>query len=544
METYFWYIKNPDDSHLKNTTMRHTIKNTILHTSGVEKRIDDRNSIVKLIVGSVLLGLQVWWVVFMILNIENRWPFVSTLVTFISIFAALAVYCRRMNSAARIAWMIVIAALPILGLCLYLLMGRQSLTKKKRRLFGEIQSVMRTHVRQDESVMRSLEEEGLREAAIFRYVESETGLPVYRNTDIRYFGETTDALQEMLAQLRLAESFIFLEYYAIEDLESFAPVKKILSEKAAAGVEVRLLYDEIGSVGFLTQSFITRMEALGIKCRVFNPMVPFVNIFMNNRDHRKIVVIDGKVGFTGGFNLANEYFHVTQPYGYWKDSGLMLTGEAVRSLTILFLEMWGATGGYAENPERFLPVIPYEPEEKIYVQPYDGTPMRYERVAEEVYMNILRAAERYVWFSSPYLVITDEFSRELTSAAKRGVDVRIIVPGIPDKKTVYLETQSFFPQLIRAGVRIFIYQPGFCHAKMCVSDDRFSIVGTINLDYRSLYHHFENAVLMKGETVSGEIRDDFLAMFGECREVSAGDAEARMPWQIVQAFLRLIAPLL
>ncbi len=510
-----------------------------------EKRADNRNSIIRVVVGSVLLGIQVWWLVFMILNLEDRFPWVSILVSLIAVMAALVVYCRRMNNAAKIAWMIVIVALPILGVCLYLLMGRRGLTRRKRRLFSEVESYFLKYVSQDPAVFETLDAKSRICANEFRYILNESSMPAYTGTDVQYFSDTTEALDMQIKKLREAKRFIFMEYYAIEDLESFGRIKEVLVEQVNAGVEVRLFYDEIGSVGFLTRQFVREMQALGIDCRLFNPVVPVLNMFMNNRDHRKITVIDGEVGFTGGYNLADEYFHITEPYGYWKDTGIMLTGSAVRSLTVQFLSMWNSISWTDRAPDRYFRVKPYQAAGNAVVQPYGGTPMRHERIAEEVFMNILRGAERYAWFSSPYLVITDEFSRELTAAAKRGVDVRIVVPAIPDKKTVYAETKSFFPQMIRGNVRIYTYTPGFCHAKMCVSDDRMSIVGTINMDYRSLYHHFENAVLIYDEATASEIRKDFEEMYSVSREVTPEDEEAvRKPWRIVQAFLRLVAPLL
>ena len=511
----------------------------------IEKHSDDRNSIIRVTVAAVLLGIQVAWLIYVIVHLQDRWPWIATAGSYVTVFVLVGVYCRRMNSASKIAWMIVIAAVPVLGVTLYLLMGRKNVNKRMRKHFSEIDSLLEGLLGQEAEVWRRLVEEDPRIANEFRYILNETGMPVFSNTDVRYFPDQADAFEKQLEELEKAEKFIFLEYYAIEDRESFARVKRILRRKAAEGVEVRLFYDEIGSISFLTQRFIRQMEAIGIDCRVFIPVAPVMNLFMNNRDHRKIMVVDNRVAFTGGYNLANEYFHLTEPYGYWKDSGIMLKGDAVSGMTLLFLEMWNAMELTDTDFMRYLRRPPYTASGRGFVQPYAGTPMRDERVAEEVYMNVLRGAQSYVYFVSPYLVITDEMSRELTSAAKRGIDVRIVIPGIPDKKTVYLETRSFLPQLVRAGVRIFIYTPGFSHAKMCVSDDLLSIVGTINLDYRSLYLHFENAVLVKDGETAEKVRLDFEDMFGKSREYTEEDTKRNhAPYRFVQAFLRLIAPLL
>ncbi len=511
----------------------------------IEKRSDNRNSVLRIAFTAVLLALQVAWLLFMIVNLEDRWPWIGVVITYITLFVAMCIYCRDMNSAFRIAWMTLILSVPVLGLVLYVLIGRKDANRGMKKHFFEVERGMQDLLGQDMAVMEELEKKDPLLKNEFRYVWWAAGKPVYANTDVWYFPDAAEAFRVQLDALRNAKRFIFMEYYAIEDRESFGRVKQILHQKVKAGVEVRLFYDEIGSMHFLTDRFIRQMEALGVQCRVFNPVSPLLNLFMNNRDHRKIMVVDNELGFTGGYNLANEYFHITEPYGYWKDTGIMLRGDAVQSLTHQFLEMWNCMEKTDTDFLRYLVIPPYEAKGAAFVQPYSSTPLRRERVAEEVYMNILRSARRYVWFVTPYLVITDEMSREMTSAACRGIDVRILVPGIPDKKTVYMVTKSYFPQLIRGGVRIYLYTPGFCHAKMCVSDDEMSVVGTANLDYRSLYLHFENAVLVCDQAAARIIRRDFEEMLAASREVTPADMEGKpAPNQLAQAFLRFISPLL
>ena len=287
------------------------------------------------------------------------------------------------------------------------------------------------------------------------------------------------------------------------------------------------------------------MKAHGIDCRIFNPVMPVLNIFMNNRDHRKITVIDGRVGFTGGYNLANEYFNITHPYGVWKDSGVRLEGEAVRSLTLIFMEMWNAIRDTDTEYEKYLPDGVFEAKGGGYVQPYADSPLDRERVGENVYMNIIKGATEYVYFITPYLIISDEMKRELGLAAKRGIDVRIVTPGIPDKKLVYRLTRSYYAGLIRDGVRIYEYTPGFCHAKQCICDGKIATVGTINLDYRSLYFHFENGVYLYDVPAIKDIREDFEEVFAVSTEVGNNYHTARSPLKrLGQYFLRLFAPLL
>ena len=311
---------------------------------------------------------------------------------------------------------------------------------------------------------------------------------------------------------------------------------------------MRVFYDDLGSIGFINGDFIKRLEADGIHCRVFNPMLPIVNIFFNNRDHRKITVVDGIIGFTGGYNIANEYFNITHPFGHWKDTGIRLEGDAVRSMTVMFLEMWNAVKDSDIDDtsfDRFLHPIEYTAKEHCYVQPYADNPIDDEQVGENVYMNIINNAQDYVYFMTPYLIITDEMNHALGLAAKRGVDVRIITPGIPDKMIVYGCTRSYYANLVRHGVRIFEYAPGFLHAKQCVSDGKVATCGTINLDYRSLYHHFEDGCLLYDCDAVWDIKRDFDHTFRQCREMTekyrTGRPVRTRIWNVV---LRLIAPLL
>ena len=301
--------------------------------------------------------------------------------------------------------------------------------------------------------------------------------------------------EDELAELKKAEHFIFMEYHAIEDASAWQELEDILAERAAHGVEVRVFYDDVGSIGFINSKFVKKLAGSGIQCRRFNPVIPILNVFMNNRDHRKITVVDGRVGFTGGYNLAEEYFNRTHPYGRWKDTGIRLEGDAVRSLTLIFLELWGATQKEPPEIERYLPEVPYTARENAVVLPYADNPLDDEATGENVYLNMIRSAKEYVYITTPYLILSDEMQRTLRLAASSGVDVRIITPGIPDKKLIFSVTRSYYAALAKSGVRIYEYTPGFIHAKQCVADGAEAVVGTINFDFRSLYLHFELSLI-------------------------------------------------
>ena len=457
----------------------------------------------------------------------------------------LRIYASRENSAYKILWIMLILAAPVMGLCLYLLLGHSMVLRFMTKRHGEIKGKLADLIAQDPKVLEEMDGQDRAVANQSRYISNFGKYPVYRNTDVEFYGDASDGLEAQKKALSEAKTFIFMEYHAIEDREAFAEMKAVLFAKAKEGVEIRIVYDDVGSVGFISPEFVKQMKAHGIDCRIFNPMMPVLNIFMNNRDHRKITVIDGRVGFTGGYNLANEYFNITHPYGVWKDSGVRLEGEAVRSLTLIFMEMWNAIRDTDTEYEKYLPDGVFEAKGGGYVQPYADSPLDRERVGENVYMNIIKGATEYVYFITPYLIISDEMKRELGLAAKRGIDVRIVTPGIPDKKLVYRLTRSYYAGLIRDGVRIYEYTPGFCHAKQCICDGKIATVGTINLDYRSLYFHFENGVYLYDVPAIKDIREDFEEVFAVSTEVGNNYHTARSPLKrLGQYFLRLFAPLL
>lgn len=451
-----------------------------------------RNSVGRLIFAGVAVLIQIAWLLLLFLRLSRYSVIISVITTILAVILVLKIIENKSNAAMKMLWIVLILSFPVLGAPLYLLLGHSWVTDRMRKRYQDIDKDLAPWLKQQEETLAALEKENPGVANQCRYICNYAGYPVWNNTDVIFYDEAEKGFKAQLADLRQAQRFIFMEYHAIEEAEAFAELKEVLAERARAGVEIRVIYDDVGSVGFINVDFIKRMEKLGISCKVFNPALPVLNLFMNNRDHRKITVVDGKVGYTGGYNLADEYFNIVHPYGRWKDTGVRMEGNAVQNLTATFLEMWYAIGSSKREYECFFPKTDFQAAEGGYVQPYADSPLDHERVGENVYLNVIKNAKRYVYFMTPYLIITDEMSRELELAAKRGVDVRLITPGIPDKKMVYRMTRSYYNRLVEGGVRIYEYTPGFCHAKQCVSDDEVATVGTINLDYRSLYLHFEN----------------------------------------------------
>lgn len=510
-----------------------------------EKTASIKNSVGRAAFVAFSLLLQVGYLVNLVSRAGAYSPYITMAMQILAFTVVITVYNQTRSSASKISWIVLVLFFPVLGLCLYLLVGQPWATHSIRKRFENVDRSLIGRLPQDESVTRAIEGENPVVAGQVRYIQKWANYPVYRNTSVTFHPLGEAAFEDLKSELRKAEKFIFMEYHAIELSECFLELEAILAERAKAGVEVRLFYDDVGSLSFIGPNFVQRMEALGIRCRVFNPLVPLISAFMNNRDHRKITVIDGRVGFTGGYNLADEYFNVKHPYGHWKDTGVRLQGEAVRSLTVMFLEMWNAARREDADYSAYTNPQATEVNAAGYVQPYADSPLDDERVGENVYMNMIKSARRYVWITTPYLILDDEMSYELILAAKRGVDVRIFTPGIPDKKIVFQLTRSYYAQLARGGVRIFEYAPGFLHAKQMLVDDELAAVGTINLDFRSLYLHFENGVFMYKCAAIGDIRRDFEAMQPLCREMTQTSLKRRIaPMRVLQSLLRLFAPLL
>lgn len=511
----------------------------------IKGKTEVRNSIGRLIFVGISVLIQIAWILFIILRLNRYSTIISLISSVIALLLVLRIYGMHSNAAFKMPWIMLILAFPVVGICLYLLFGRPDVTKRTRLKFEKIDKVLAGRLVQNSETAERLRQ---KEAAVYNqslYIQNYGKYPIYENTDVVFYPEASEGFEAQKKTIEQAEKFVFMEYHAIEDAEAFGEMKALLAKKAKQGVEIRILYDDVGSIGFINKDFIGRMRQQGIKCRVFNPVMPVLSIIMNNRDHRKITVVDGKIGFTGGYNLADEYFNITHPYGRWKDTGVKLEGDAVDSLTAIFLEMWNAVENTDSDYDAYFLPKAYRAEDKGYVQPYADSPLDEEQVGENVYLNIIKNAKKYVYFMTPYLIISDEMNRELGLAAKRGVDVRLITPGIPDKKLIYKVTRSYYAGLALWGVRIYEYTPGFCHAKQCVCDDAVATVGTINLDYRSLYLHFENGVFLYDCKAVSDIRDDFEKTFEQCAEVTENYRSGRSTvLRIGQCILRLFAPLL
>ncbi|WP_332506800.1 cardiolipin synthase [Peptostreptococcus sp.] len=509
-----------------------------------------RNSIGRAAIAALGFLLQVVWILFQVHKIHDYYPVTAGITKAIAILVVLRIYGKHTKSDIKIPWMVLLLVFPVAGLVFYILFqGNASLyfTKKK---FRSIVGKLGSNLESDDELLDDIYNMDLSLYGQSHYISKTGGYPAYRGCQVEYHKDADIGIEAQKRELKKAKNFIFMEYHAIEDSVSFRNIEDILEKKVKEGVDVRIIYDDMGSVGFIGKSFRQRLKEKGIKCLVFNPMLPFLNVFMNNRDHRKITVIDGKVGFTGGYNLADRYFNIDSPYGYWKDTGMMIKGRAVDSFTVMFLEMWYAINPQEMEEENIRDYINITKENYAdnggIVQPYGENPLIEELLAENVYLNMAKNAKKYLYIMTPYLLIDDSTNDELVLAAKRGVDVRIITPGIPDKKLIYKMTRSYYNALARGGVKIYEYTPGFMHAKQYICDDSVAALGTINMDYRSLYLHFENGVLMYNMGEIAKIKEDFDDVLSESKEVTKDylNDKRSLSKRIIQCLLRFFAPLL
>ncbi len=509
----------------------------------------------------LFVTIQVIAVVLPIIYAWNHIPYFYLIGILVTFFSAVHILNRDTNPAFKIAWMLPISIFPIFGGLLYFMFGARRIGKRYR----DMSDGLRTYAKEPSPIPtaeKALAKENNADAVIqSRYLSQMGGAPVYQNTDAVFYESGEAIYEDMLAMLKRAKRYIFLEYFIIEEGFFWNSILEILIEKAAAGVDVRVLYDDFGCMLTLPLGYDATLRQYGIQAKVFNPFNTVLSPRPNNRDHRKICAVDGIEAIAGGLNLADEYLNRRERFGYWKDTAVLLKGDAAWSMTVQFLCVWDHIEGIKENFSAFLPTADdrkthlvsedtdgarrdNSETKPLFVQPYTDIPLDGENIGETVYFQMITRAKKYVYITTPYLILTHEMIWALTSAAKSGIDVRIITPHIPDKKIVFFLTRSYYKPLIEEGVKIYEYTPGFMHSKTVVTDDLISVVGSINFDYRSLYLHMENAVWMYGEDMARAVRDDFLAL-QEVSTPATGAEIGRLSifGKIWRSVLRALSPL-
>ena len=493
-----------------------------------------------------LLLIQIAFVGMLIFTGSQAFQWINGVLRIVSFLAALYIVSKKDKGAYKTAWIFLILTFPLFGGLMYLLVHSQATT---RWVAKEIRCS-----EEKAAPLYRLPGNGYAqaEAAIgdrfpqVRYLQNFMGFPIYTHTATTYYSPGEEMFATLLPELEKAEHYIFLEFFIIHEGVMWDSILEILKRKAKQGVTVRLIYDDMGCFLLLPTDYPKQLEQMGISCVKFNPFRPFLSAIQNNRDHRKIISIDGKVAFTGGINLADEYINAIERFGHWKDSAIKVEGEAAWSFTLMFLQMWDACRRENEDFSRYYPwqTNPCPVIGDGFVQPYMDSPMDTENVGEHVYLQILNQAKDYVYINTPYLIVDDSMVSALTLAAKRGVDVRIITPHKWDKWAIHMTTRSYYRELVKAGVKIYEYTNGFNHSKTFVSDDCTATVGTTNLDFRSMYLHFEcGALLFNCEAVS-QVKEDFLNTLTICQPITEEDCRHNVFVRLFQDILRLFAPLM
>lgn len=470
---------------------------------------------------------------------------ISIALTVFSVIVVVYIINQNKNPAYTLIWSVIILLFPLFGGLMYLAASLQSSTYLFKKKAARASKVVAPYFSSDQGISEAIAEGNRELAAHTSYLANHANFPVYKNTDITYFPSGESKFESLLSELNTATRFIFLEYFIIQEGLMWDSILKILIRKAKEGVDVRVMWDGMGSMGTLPKDYAKTLEGLGIKCMIFNPFIPLATVIQNNRDHRKIAVIDGRVAFTGGVNLADEYINAYSRFGHWKDAAIKIEGDAVRSFTLMFLSNWYIKNPPDTNIEKYLLCGSFTKNARGFVQPYADTPLDGECVSELVYFNLINKAKNYIYIMTPYLIPDNELTTALCFAAKSGIDVRIITPHVPDKWYVQQVTRSHYGVLIKSGVRIYEYTPGFIHSKVVVSDDTIAAVGSVNFDYRSLYLHYECAALICDTPAILDIKKDFTDTLAVSEEVTPEIyKKMRGRHGLIMSLLKLYAPLL
>ena len=497
----------------------------------------------RLFVVSVLIFIQIAIIVLPMFFLSAYYIPLFLLFEVISFFISINIINRNNNPDFKIAWLIPVLCFPVGGALLYIMFGRTHLNKRNTRKLRAAVESSGDIIRPDNELLEMIGEKNAHIRREASYIINNSRSNIYAFTETEFLNPGTLFFDDLIYELQKAESYIFLEYFIIGDGEMWQQIYTILKEKAAAGVEVRLMYDDIGTINLLPVEFPEQLRSEGIKTVVFNPYKPSLDRFMNYRDHRKFAIIDGKVAFTGGINISDEYINRKERFGFWEDSCVKLNGDAVKKVVVLYLEMWYFVTGEEQDYQKY--AIDYQSKNDGFVIPFSDEPLFRGLIHENAYINVIDNAKKYVYICTPYLILDDVMENALIRAAKSGIDVKIITPHIPDKKLIFEMTRANYGRLIDCGVGIYEFVPGFIHTKMIISDGLTAIVGTCNFDYRSFYLHFENGVWMFRSKAVVQAHTSFMNSLAVsekitpeiCKDVSFGR-------QLIRSLLKVLSPLL
>lgn len=499
------------------------------------------------VIVALLLLIQIALILSVVVLAREYMVFLDSFLILLTFLVVLYIVNSDKNPTYKLAWVMAVLFVPLFGGLFYLFIQGQTVTRMFFQRVKKIDKVFTGKIPQDELILEEIKENyPIRYNTVAYTNRNEyVAYSVFKNTDVKYFAVGEECWQDMLCELKKAEKYIFMEYFIIGMGKMWDSILEILKEKASAGVDVRIMYDGVGSLLQMPKHYSEEMKRYGIKCGAFMPFVPFLSTLQNNRDHRKIMAIDGKVAFTGGVNIADEYVNLEKPYGHWKDTAVKLTGDAAYSFAVIFLQMWQIGDRNRINPEDYRPKWQFEAQTQGYVMPYADAPNDDYQVGEFVYMDIITKATKYIHITTPYLILDSAMQSALVNAARSGVDVKIIIPSVADHWYAYYVALDFAKELIKKGVEVYEYTPGFIHAKNFSSDDEVAVVGSINLDYRSLYLHFECGAWMLGSPAVAAVEKDFQKTLKQCKKLTVEQLEKRPVYQrFISACLRFFAPLM
>ncbi len=498
-------------------------------------------NIVKILIVVITVALQILLFVAITLKVTEYASYVNTLIRIISIGLAIRIICSNKSAADKMSWLFFVLVMPATGMFLYMIFGGTRFGKILGRKISSTRKESQQYLEQNTEILNEIEDSQVKSQ--LNLIKNSAGYPVYKNTEVTYLEIGEKYFEVMCEELEKAEKFIFVEYFIYAEGEMYRRLFDILTRKAENGVDVRVIYDPAGAFGVLPKDILTISEKSGIKCLPFNPFSYNIYSYGSYRSHRKITVIDGNVGFTGGINIGDEYINGYEKHGHWKDMGMRLKGDGVFSLTVMFLDGWKLVSGIDTNANDFKPTEKFE--STAYVAPFDDAPLDDENPAALNYKKLISNSSEYLYITTPYLIIDPEMNSALVLAAQSGVDVRIITPHIPDKIIIQQSTRAHYKNLVEGGVKIYEYTPGFVHGKVLVSDDKNSFVGSINFDYRSLAWNYECGVYVYDETFAKTIKDDMLRTLEKCSEITVEHIHSQSVFfRAFQSVIRLISPLL
>ena len=489
------------------------------------------------------VALQVLWHVLLVKWLAPYAPLLVSLLSVAAVFMVLFIVIKRDESTYKLLWLLIILTMPLVGALLYLLFGNKRTAKPLKKRLQSVESSGDPHPLPVGETPFAGEK---RMEQTIRWLERKTGYPLCKAQPVRYYPLGDDMFPDMLRDMKSAKRSIYIEYFIIEPGQMWDAMLAVLEDKLRQGVDVRVMYDDLGSISSFNFSNARELTQKGIPCVPFNPLLALKGT-ANYRDHRKMLIVDNEIAYSGGINLSDRYINLEHPYGHWKDTGFRLTGEGVHSFTHMFLTFWNAFAlkkGEVGTPMPALQDSAEAPRETDgYVLSYYDSPLEHDATSNQLFIDLLSQSTDYAWLFTPYLMLGDDLMAAMLAAARRGVDVRIIMPGIPDKKLIFRMSRSFYQVLLNGGVKIYEYTPGFVHAKSFVSDDRVATIGTVNLDYRSLFLHFENNSLFYRSGIVEKIKEDFLATQALCSAVQPYDKKRYSRRWAVDGLLRIFAPL-